>query len=139
MWDIFKMETEEISSKYYKKKKYFSDFRTKNCDWSCKSVLSTNEVHNQNEKENEAIQGKEGCNGKLTKLVIKFNYGKLSKIVTKFNYGKLTKIVTKFTYGKLLKNSYKIHYRLDLCAIHVIFETWWSVQIGAELGKFVFF
>lgn len=65
--------------------------------------MSTNEVHNQNEKENEAVQGKEGCNGNLTKLVIKFNYGKLTKIVTKFTYGKLTKIVTKFNYGKLIK------------------------------------
>ena len=27
----------------------------------------------------------------------------------------------------------------DLCAFHVIFDTWWSVQIGAELGIFVFF
>ena len=26
-----------------------------------------------------------------------------------------------------------------LCAFHVIFDTWQSVQIGAELGIFVFF
>jgi hypothetical protein len=43
--------------------------------------LSTNEVHNPNEKENEAVQGKERCNGKLTKIVTKFTYGKLTKIV----------------------------------------------------------
>ena len=55
--------------------------------------MSTNEVHNQNEKENEAIQGKEGCNGKLMKLIIEYNCGKLMKIVTKFTYRKLSKIV----------------------------------------------
>jgi hypothetical protein len=41
--------------------------------------LSTNEVYNQNEKENEAVQGKEGCNGKLMKLVIKFNKWKINE------------------------------------------------------------
>ena len=65
--------------------------------------MSTNEVHNQNEKENEAVQGKEGCNGKLTKLVIKFNYGKLTKIVTKFTSAKLEHLIidTNVPFAKL--------------------------------------
>ena len=38
--------------------------------------------------------------------------------------------------NKSLKTSLKIS---DFCAFHVIFDTWQSVQIGAELGIFVFF